>query len=83
MKKFYLFIILCTASMLSFGQMFIWESFDSGKMPPTGWTINGLPAQWSVSNSNNAGGNAPEAKFTYVSQNTITRLISPMIDRTG
>lgn len=83
MKKIYLFILFCTVSMLSFGQMFIWESFDAGQMPPAGWTISGLTAQWSVSNTNNAGGTAPEAKFTYISQTTTTRLISPMIDLTG
>jgi hypothetical protein len=65
------------------GQTFLWESFDSGQMPPTGWTLNGLAAQWSIGNSNNAGGLAPEGKFTYVSQNTTTRFISPMVNLTG
>jgi hypothetical protein len=83
MKKFFLFVLFCTASMLSFGQTFIWESFDSGQMPPTGWTIDGLPAQWTASNTNNAGGTAPEAKFTYTTGTYTTRLISPMIDLTG
>jgi Secretion system C-terminal sorting domain len=83
MKKIYLFIMFCTASMLSFGQMFIWQSFDSGQMPPAGWTISGIPAQWSISNTNNAGGTAPEAKFTYTTGTYTTRLISPMIDLTG
>jgi hypothetical protein len=83
MKKLYLFIFFCMASMLSIGQTYFWESFDGGVMPPTGWTISGLPAQWSLSNSNNAGGVAPEAKFTYVSGTSTTRLISPMADLTG
>jgi hypothetical protein len=83
MKKLYLLLLLSTVSMLSFGQLYFWESFDAGQMPPTGWTVEGLPAQWSASNSANAGGSAPEAKFTYINQNTTTRLISPMVDLTG
>jgi hypothetical protein len=81
--KILLSVLLLNLSLFSFGQTFIWESFDAGQMPPAGWSINGLPAQWAVNNSNNAGGTAPEAQFTYVSQNTTTRLISPMIDLTG
>lgn len=69
-------------SMIS-GQTFLWEAFDAGQMPPTGWTINGLPAQWSVGNSNNAGGVAPEAKFTYINGTSQTRLITPAMDLTG
>ncbi|MCX6247659.1 MAG: T9SS type A sorting domain-containing protein [Bacteroidetes bacterium] len=83
MKKVYLLLLFCTVSVLSFGQMFFYESFDAGQMPPTGWTIDGIPAQWSASNSNNAGGNPPEAKFTYTNGTTTTRLISPMVDLSG
>jgi len=35
-------------------------------MPPTGWTLDGLQAQWSIGNSSNSGGLAPEGKFSYV-----------------
>ncbi|MEI7981177.1 MAG: T9SS type A sorting domain-containing protein [Bacteroidota bacterium] len=83
MKTNYLLFVLLSLSTISFGQTFLWESFDAGQMPPAGWSINGLPAQWSVSNTANAGGVAPEAKFTYVQQNTTTRLISPTMDLTG
>lgn len=51
-------------------------------MPPAGWSINGLPAQWSVSATNEASGEVPEAKFTYVSGTSVTRLISYEIDLT-
>jgi hypothetical protein len=78
-----LFAFLLTISSLSFGQTFIWESFDAGQMPPTGWSLDGLPAQWATSNSDNAGGAAPEAQFTYVQGTTTTRFISPMCDLTG
>ncbi|MCX6268726.1 MAG: hypothetical protein NTW16_15465, partial [Bacteroidetes bacterium] len=81
--KILLFTLFLNFSLLSFGQTFLWESFDAGQMPPTGWSISGLPAQWAVNNSNNAGGTAPEAQFTYVSQTTITRVITPMCDLTG
>lgn len=80
--------VLLLAFLLGFSQFlsaqtYVWESFDAGQMPPAGWTLNGLPAQWAVNNSTNAGGTAPEAQFTYIQQNTTTRLISPMIDLTG
>ena len=81
--KSLLLSLFMTFSVFSFGQSFIWEAFDAGQMPPQGWTISGLPAQWAVGNSANAGGSAPEGKFTYVQQTTTTRLISPMIDLTG
>ncbi len=82
-SKLLLFALFSALAPAIFGQTFLWESFDAGQMPPTGWTLNGLPAQWSIGNSNNSGGLAPEAKFTYVNQNTTTRLISPMVDLTG
>ncbi|MCK9219278.1 MAG: T9SS type A sorting domain-containing protein [Bacteroidales bacterium] len=82
-KSILLFVLLLGLGTLSFGQTFIWESFDGNQMPPTGWSIDGLSAQWSVANSNNAGGTAPEAKFSYVQQNTTTRFISPMCNLTG
>ncbi len=81
--KILLFSLLLSLSMFSFGQTFIWESFDAGQMPPSGWSLDGLPAQWTVNNSNNAGGTAPEAQFTYIQQTTTTRFISPMCDLTG
>ena len=81
--KFLLFALFIAVTQLSFGQSFVWEAFDAGQMPPQGWTINGIPAQWAVGNSANAGGSAPEGKFTYIDQTTTTRLISPMIDLTG
>ncbi len=81
--KVTLFALFLVLGLTSTGQTFIWESFDAGQMPPEGWTLSGLPAQWTVNNSNNAGGTAPEAQFTYVQQTTTTRLISPMFDLTG
>lgn len=78
-----LFVMMISAFLTTNAQTFIWESFDAGQMPPAGWSLNGLPAQWAVNNSSNAGGTAPECQFTYFNQTTTTRLISPMIDLTG
>jgi hypothetical protein len=82
-KTLLLFLIMLCLAGVSRSQTFFWESFDAGVMPPPGWTISGLPAQWTNANSNTAGGLAPEGKFTYVQQTTTTRLISPMVDLTG
>ena len=81
-KLFTLFTALC-AVYLSFGQVYLTQDFSSGQMPPTGWTIDGLPAQWSAAASAKAGGTAPEAKFSYIQQNTTSRLVSPVVDLTG
>lgn len=64
------------------GQTYLSQDFSSGAMPPAGWSINGMAAQWTVTQSNNANGIAPEANFTY-GTGTDTQLISPEIDLTG
>jgi len=81
--KLLLIAAFFAASMIVKAQTFVFEDFSAGQMPPAGWTINGLSAQWSVSQSANAGGTAPEAMFTYVNQTNTSRLISPMLDLTG
>ena len=58
------------------------EDFSSG-VPPTGWTIDNLPGQWSQEASANAGGTAPEAKLLYIQGTNYTRLVSPVTDLTG
>ncbi len=63
-------------------QVFIDEDF-SGAFPPEGWSRDGVPGQWSKSATNNAGGEAAEVKFTYINQNTTSRLITPVVDLTG
>jgi len=83
MQGIALVFFLCCLKPAAFSQTFLWEAFDAGQMPPAGWTIDGLTSQWSVGNSNNAGGSAPEAKFTYVQGTSVTRLITPQMDLTG
>ncbi len=83
MKKFtLLFAFVAVVSFLN-AQTFLYEDFSDNQMPPTGWSIDGYPANWSTASSANAGGSAPEGKFTYSSNNGISRLISPQVDLTG
>ncbi|MCX6273047.1 MAG: T9SS type A sorting domain-containing protein [Bacteroidetes bacterium] len=82
MKKIYiLFALLCFA-YLSKAQVYFTENFGGGTMPPTGWSIDNLAAQWGIGTANNAGGTGGEAKFTWIQQTAMSRLISPMIDLT-
>lgn len=83
MKRFSFLLATLMVVNLSFGQVFLTQDFSSGQMPPTGWTIDGVPAQWSAAASAKAGGTAPEAKFSYINQTTTSRLVSPVVDLTG
>lgn len=84
MKKTLLFITAMCYVLLSNGQVYLSEDFSSGIMPPSGWTIDGYPAQWSNEATDNAGGTAPEAMFSWIDeQNATSRLISPVVDLTG
>ena len=83
MKKIYTLLTLLGLSVFTFGQTYLSEDFSSNQMPPDGWTIDAQAAQWSVSNSGNAGGIAPEANFHWVQGVATSRLISPVVDLTG
>lgn len=83
MKKIYTFLLLIAMSGGVFSQTFITEDFSSGTMPPAGWTIDNLSAQWSSSATANAEGTAPEAMFTWKQVIDASHLISPTIDLTG
>jgi hypothetical protein len=84
MKKTLLFITAMCYVLLSNGQVYLSEDFSSGMMPPSGWTIDGYPAQWTNEATDNAGGIAPEAMFTWIEvDNATSRLISPVVDLTG
>jgi len=61
-------------------QIFLDEDFSSQQMPPTGWSLEVAAAQWSESETNNAGGTIPEAMFTWVQLVDTSRLISPYIN---
>lgn len=80
MKRFYILLSLVSISLLTFSQAVLVEDFSSGQMPPAGWSVDGYSSQWSTSDSDNAGGSAPEGMFTWVQEVGISRLISPTID---
>lgn len=80
MRKIFTFIAVLLMTQISFGQTILFEDFSGNTWPPSGWTFDGLANQWSKSATASAGGTAPEAKFTYVNQNTTTRFISPAFD---
>jgi hypothetical protein len=88
MKKTLLFAGLLSVSMVVFGQIkhgieHLSQNFSSG-FPPTGWTIDVQPGNWSAVQSANAGGTAPEVRFSWTPNfNNTSRLISPVVDVSG
>ena len=86
MKKTLLFafvLLFATASMAQNRAVLLQESFD-GTSLPAGWTIVGQNNNWSVSATNNAGGDPNEMHLSWSPQfNGMTRLVSPAIDLTG
>lgn len=86
MKKFLLFafaLLLATASMAQNRVVLLQESFDGASMP-AGWSIDAHESNWSVSATNNAGGQANEMHLAWSPQfNGMSRLVSPAVDLTG
>ena len=86
MKKVFFFafaLLFATASMAQNRMVLLQESFDGTSMP-AGWSINGQNSNWSVSATNNAGGEPNEMHLTWSPQfNGTTRLVSPAVDLTG
>ena len=86
MKKSLLFafaLLFATAMMAQNRGVLLQESFDGASMP-AGWSIDAQPNNWSVSATNNAGGEANEMHLTWSPQfNGMTRLVSPAVDMTG
>ncbi|HRZ22228.1 MAG TPA: hypothetical protein P5184_11205, partial [Bacteroidales bacterium] len=82
-----LFIILVVTGFLVSAQVFVYEDFSEGQMPPAGWSISGVPQQWTISWSSLSSGyipsKIPEAKFSFIDTIATTRLISPVFDLTG
>ncbi|PIE78843.1 MAG: hypothetical protein CSA15_05675, partial [Candidatus Delongbacteria bacterium] len=64
------------------GSIVFLEDF-SGEFPPEGWSVEGGP-NWSSSQSNNAGGEAPEAEFGWNPQTIADQyLITPEFSTNG
>jgi hypothetical protein len=86
MKKTLLFVfalLFATASIAQNRTVLLQESFDGSSLP-AGWSINGHQTNWSVSATNNAGGEANEMKLDWSPQfNGMTRLVTPAVDLTG
>ena len=61
------------------------EDFSSGTFPPDGWTIVGDGADnWLENESNNAGGEVPEAMFSWTPQfDGNSKFVSPAINTAG
>ena len=86
MKKvlFFAFALLFATAMMAQNRgVLLQESFDGATMP-AGWSINGQPNNWSVSGTNNAGGEPNEMHLSWSPQfSGMTRLVSPAVDLTG
>ncbi len=82
MKKF-CFVIAIFIGILAQGQTYLYTGFASGYWPPEGWTPLPLGPQWSLSQTDHAGGLLPEARFEGFDYTGIARFISPLIDMTG
>ena len=89
MKTFFLCAALLCAALAGLNaqigrDVLLSEDFGSGTFPPTGWTIDTHAANWSISNSNIAGGTAPELKLSgSPSFSGQTRFISPEVNTSG
>ncbi|MBL7032698.1 MAG: T9SS type A sorting domain-containing protein [Candidatus Delongbacteria bacterium] len=67
-------------------QTTVWMEEDFNSWLPTGWTVTSSTGQvnWMSSNSDQAGGTAPEARFTWTTQTVaLQRLISPVLNTLG
>ena len=84
MKKFITVFAFLLFPSLLMAQTYFTEDFGSGTFPPVNWSIDAHAGSWSADNSNNAGGIAPEARFTWSPQFVgESRLICPPMDLTG
>ncbi len=81
MKKITLFVALLMAGSLAVAQIALSEDFSGGQMPPDGWSITAHTPNWSVQSTSNAGGAAPEARFSWSPQfSGVSHLVSPSLD---
>ena len=82
MKKTLLLTLALLFSTTIFAQL-IDERFDSAELPE-GWSIMGDAVKnWSISNTNNAGGEANEARLFWSPQfSGVTRLVTKAVDLT-
>lgn len=92
MRKTFLIVLALLFASTTFAQegptnIIINETFDSTSLPE-GWTTMGpdgnASSNWSISSTNNAGGNANEAHLSWNPQfSGFSRLVSPPVNLTG
>ena len=87
MRKTLLFVfalLFATAAMAQTRAVYIEETFDGNSLP-AGWTRVGAgTSNWSISSTNNAGGQANELLLNWSPQfNGLARFVSPVVDLTG
>ena len=77
-------MLFATAAMAQNRAVYIEETFD-GNALPAGWTRVGVGVNnWSISSTNNAGGQANELLLNWSPQfNGLARFVSPVVDLTG
>lgn len=84
MKRILTFIFILFVFQTVTGQTVLNEEFSGTVWPPTGWSIINQSSNWARSQSNNAGGTAPEARMSWSPQfNGVTRLVSPELNLVG
>lgn len=77
--------VLISATTWAQSREVIFQEFFDGSSMPSGWTVSGLgTANWSISPTNNAGGNANELMLNWEpSFEGLSRMIFPAVDLTG
>ncbi|MDZ4121731.1 MAG: hypothetical protein U1C33_04880, partial [Candidatus Cloacimonadaceae bacterium] len=74
-------LYVCIALAIPSHAVLFYEGFDSGVVPPEGWTIDAHHANWRISQSNYCRGAVPELWFHWSPEFAGTSyFISPMID---
>ncbi len=87
MKRHLLIMLAAMISATAWAQNreVVFQEFFDGSSMPSGWTVSGLgTVNWSVSPTNNAGGNANELMLNWdPSFEGLSRMIFPAVDLTG
>jgi len=78
MKKIFTLAVALMVFHLMSAQVYISQNFTGVMWPPMGWSVINQTGNWSRSQTNNAGGEVPEARFRSTPIFTgNSRLVSP------
>ncbi len=84
MRKILTIAFTLISFQLVISQTVLNEDFGGTTWPPAGWSVINQTGNWSRSQTNTAGGSAPEARLSWTPQfNATTRFVSPAINLTG